>query len=576
MPGQEPSIQPRVQEMLDPAAFGAGTKQVQMLQTHTSWVFLTGEYAYKVKKPVNFGFLDYTTLTARKFFCEEELRLNQALSPDIYVAVLPVVERRYRLRVGGSGRVVDWCLKMKELPQSWIMTEQLKAGRVTFEHIDGIARSIADFHQRAERGREVSQYGSTETVRLNWDENFSQTMEFRGRTIGYNAFAEIKASVERFIVEHRPLFRYRREAGFVRRCHGDLHSKNIFVLGEAARDKGTEGVRPRSLDPLTPRSLDPSIPQSLDPSIPRPLDPLTPRSLDPSISIRVFDCIEFNPRFSCSDVASEIAFMVMDLEYSGRRDLAGYFVERYLVYSRDPGLLRLLDFYKCYRAYVRGKVTSFNLNDPGMSKKDKAQARLVARRYFDLSRRYAARLFARPKLVVMMGLPGTGKSFVARRLAERLDAFHLMSDSIRKQLLGISLSARRFEGYGKGIYQGNIGRKTYDEMMGRARVFASAGHSTIMDATFLHPDSRRRARALARKTALPLLFVFADCPERTVVSRLGRRTMEGSFSDATIAVYREMKRRFKPPRPGRDTVRINTREPLSKSLARIERALLRI
>ncbi len=510
--------------MLDPTAFGAGTKQVKMIQTHTSWVFLTGEHAYKVKKPVNFGFLDYTTLSARKFFCEEEFRLNRVLSPDIYLAVLPVVEGRRRLHVGGSGRVVDWCLKMKELPQSWIMTEQLKAGRVTFQHIDGIARSIADFHKRAERGREVAQYGSTEIVKLNWDENFSQTMEFRGRTIGYKAFAEIKAAVERFIVEHRPLFRYRREAGFVRRCHGDLHSKNIFV---------NDGVH-------------------------------------------IFDCIEFNPRFSCSDVASEIAFMVMDLEYAGRPDLAGYFVERYLVYSRDPGLLRLLNFYKCYRAYVRGKVTSFNLNDPGMSEKDKAQARLIARRYFELSRRYAARLFARPKLLVMMGLPGTGKSFVARRLAERLDAFHLMSDSIRKQLLGISLTARRFEGYGKGIYQGNIGKKTYDEMMRRARVFVSAGHNTIMDATFLHPDSRRRARALARKAGVPLLFVFADCPEKTVVSRLGRRTMEGSFSDATIAVYREMKRRFKPPRPGRNLVHINTREPLSKSLARIERALLRI
>jgi predicted kinase len=176
----------------------------------------------------------------------------------------------------------------------------------------------------------------------------------------------------------------------------------------------------------------------------------------------------------------------------------------------------------------------------------------------------------------MMGLPGTGKSFVARRLAERVDAFHLMSDSIRKQLLGISLSARRFQGYGKGIYKGNIGRKTYDEMMRRAQVFLAAGHSTIMDATFLHPDSRRRARELARKTGVPVLFVFADCPEQTVVSRLSRRKMEGSFSDATLAVYREMKRRFKPPRPGRTMVKVNTRQPLNVSLERIERALLRI
>ncbi len=522
------TIQARVREMLDPGAYrgsepGHGTR-VRMIQTHTSWVFLTGEFAYKVKKPVNFGFLDYSTLEARRFFCHEEFRLNQALSPDIYLGVLPVVERNRRLHVGGRGRVVDYCLKMKELPQAWIMTEQLRAGKVTFEQVDAIARVIAEFHGRAERGREVAQYGSTETVKLNWDENFSQTMEFRGRTIDYDSFDEIKAAVERFVAERMSLFRYRREAGFVRRCHGDLHSKNIYV------DAG----------------------------------------------VHIFDCIEFNPRFSCSDVASEIAFMVMDLEYWGRKDLASYFVERYLVYTRDTGLLRLLDFYKCYRAYVRGKVTSFNLNDPGMSAADKAQARTTARRYFLLARRYAARLYHEPRLVVMMGLPGTGKSFVARRLAERLDAFHLLSDSVRKQLLGISLSARRFEGYGQGIYQGNIGRRTYDELMRRARVFLAAGHNTIMDATFLHPDSRRRARALARKAGVPVLFVLVDCQENTVISRLRRRKMEGSFSDAGLSVYRAMKRRFRPPRPGRNLVRIDTREPLNRSLARIERALLRI
>lgn len=520
----EPTIQDRVKDMLDPKLYGRDVKDVRLIQTHTSWVFLTGTFAYKVKKPVNFGFLDYTTLSGRRFFCTEEFRLNQTLSPDIYVEVQPITEVRGRLRLGGKGRAVDYCLKMKELPQAWIMTEQLKQGNVTFEHVDQIARSIAAFHGRAERGREVAQYGSSEVIKLNWDENFAQTLEFRGRTIAYHAFDEIKSTVERFIAEHRHLFRYRREAGYVRRCHGDLHSKNIFV------DNG----------------------------------------------VHIFDCIEFNPRFSCSDVASEIAFMAMDLEYSDRKDLADYFVERYIVYTRDSGLLRLLNFYKCYRAYVRGKVTSFNLNDPGIGVQDKAKAREIAREYFELSRRCAAGLRAAPKLVVMMGLPGVGKSYVARRLAEQMGAFHLLSDSIRKQLLGISPSARRFEGFGKGIYKGDIGRKTYDEMMRRASMFLSAGHPVVMDATFLREDSRAKAREVARKAGVPMLLVSADCPERTVVSRLRRRKMEGSFSDATLAVYRQMKSRFKPPRPGPDTVKINTRQPVRVSLARIERALLHI
>ena len=519
-----PSIQGRISEMMNPDLYGKGVERVRMLQTHTSWVFLTGTHAYKVKKPVNFGFLDYTMLSVRKFFCNEEFRLNQILSPDIYIRVLPITMTGGRLALGGRGKVIDYCLEMKELPQEWMMTEQLKSGNVTYEHVDHIARSIADFHEKAERGREVSQYGSTETIRLNWDENFAQTLEFRGKSISNREFDETKGAVERFITGNRGLFQHRRANGFVRRCHGDLHSKNIFV------DSG----------------------------------------------IHIFDCIEFNPRFSCSDVTSEIAFMAMDLDYWGRKDLANFFVERYVVHTGDAGLLRLLNFYKCYRAYVRGKVTSFVLNDPGVGAADKARARQTAKKYFELSHRYALNLHVRPKLVVMMGLPGVGKTYVARRLAERIDAFHFLSDSIRKQLLGIPVGQRRTDGYGEGIYKGNIGQKTYDEMLRRAQVFLSAGFSVIADATFLRDDSRDRARATAARVGAPVLFVFADCPERIVKARLSRRATEYSFSDATLDVYRAMKSRFKPPRASREVVRIDTSQPLRRSLAQIERALLRI
>lgn len=510
--------------MLEPWAFGPDVRKVTMLQTHTSWVFLTGKYAYKAKKPVNFGFLDYTTLSARRFFCNEEFRLNRQLSPDIYLEVLPVVERGRGLALGGKGQVVDYCLKMVELPQSSIMTEQLRQNRVTFQHIDAIARIVADFHEHAERGREVSRYGSSEIVKLNWDENFAQTIEFRGRTVTFPAFDLIKARVERFISERRRLFGHRREAGYVRKCHGDLHSRNVFVGPE----------------------------------------------------VHIFDCIEFNPRFSCCDVASEVAFMVMDLEYSGRKDLADFFVERYLVYTGDSGLLRLLDFYKCYRAYVRGKVTSFNLNDPGISKPAKDRARAAATRYFKLSERYALALFERPRLVVAFGLPGTGKTYLAQRLAARLGAFHLMTDSIRKQLLGIPVGAPRYEGYDKGIYAPAISRRTYTEMLRRARTFLEAGQSAVLDATFLREDSRAEVRELARRAGVPLLFVHADCPEKTVVGRMRRRGRQQGLSDADIAVYRRMKRRFLRPQVSRELVRVDTRRPVSASLARIERALLRV
>ncbi len=510
--------------MMRPTLYGGGARKVRMLQTHTSWVFLTGGYAYKVKKPVNFGFLDYTALSSRKFFCQEELRLNRRLSPDIYLEVVPIAASGERLRLGGKGRVVDYAVKMRELPQDSIMTDQLHKGGVTFQHIDELARIIAEFHAHAERGREVARYGSSETIKLNWDENFAQTMGFRGRTITYRAFGDIKAGVEEFIRKKRRLFARRREAGFVRKCHGDLHSKNIFV-----GDK-----------------------------------------------VRVFDCIEFNPRFSCSDVASEVAFMAMDLEYSGRKDLANYFVERYIEYSGDSGLLRLLDFYKCYRAYVRGKVTSFNLNDAGMAATDKAAARATARKYFRLSEKYCRKLGQKPKLIVMFGLPGTGKTYLARKLAQRLDAFHLMTDSIRKQILGLPVGTHQFDGYDKGIYDPSVSRRVYREMMRRGQRLLKAGQTVILDATFLRGDSRSQAAGLAGRLKVPVLFVQSHCPEKTVVGRMKRRQHKQSFSDADLAVYRRMKRRFKPPRTSRSLVRVDTRRPVAQSLAKIERALLRI
>jgi hypothetical protein len=203
-------------------------------------------------------------------------------------------------------------------------------------------------------------------------------------------------------------------------------------------------------------------------------------------------------------------------------------------------------------------------------------ARKTAKEYFALSHRYALGLSARPRLVVVMGLPGVGKTYVARRLAEWMDAFHLLSDSIRKQLLGIPVSEHRVASYGQGIYKGNIGKKTYDEMMRRAQAFLSAGYNVIMDATFLHEDLRDRARQVASRAGAPILFVFADCPERVVESRLRRRAGQHSLSDAYFYVYQAMKSQFRPPRASREIVRIDTSQPLKRSLAKIERALLRI
>lgn len=519
--GPDPSIQSRVAELLEPGLYGKGVKRVKLIQTHTSWVFIAGEFAYKVKKPVNFGFLDYTTLSARRFFCQEEFRLNRLLSPDLYIEVLPITDEQGRLRLGGKGQVIDYCVKMRALPQSAIMTERLKRGAVTFEQIDEIAHLVARFHEQAERGAEIGRYGSSEIIRLNWDENFAQTMEFIGRTISKPAFHEIKLTVEKFISENRERFRQRRQAGFVRRCHGDLHARNIFLLDR----------------------------------------------------VYIFDCIEFNPRFSCSDVASEVAFMAMDLDYHRRHDLSNFFIERYYAYTGDEGVLALLPFYQCYRAFVRAKVTSFQLNDPGVSAQAKAAALQTARDYFKLARRYARLLKSDPWLVVVFGLPGVGKSYLARQLADRTLAMHLLSDSIRKQLCGIPVSARRFDGYGRGIYAPEISQQTYDELFRRAEVFLRSGRSVVLDATFTGEASRERCRQLAEKMQVRLLFVLVDCPEQTVVSRLRRRATQVGFSDANLEIYRLMKQRFNRPRPTKDLLKLDSRQPVRRLVEEIVRRL---
>lgn len=520
-----------------PEAYEEAAGPVQMIQTHTSWVFLTGCHAYKVKKPVYFGFLDYRTLDARRVFCEDELRLNQRLSPDLYCGVVTINERNGRIRVGGPGTVVDYCLKMKELPQAAIMTERLRNHEVTFPLIDEIACIVARFHEQAATDDEISKFGAFDTVKFNWDENFAQTEEFEGRTISRQLLHETRSAVERFLKERAGLLDERIRAHRVRECHGDLHSGNIFIADEP---------RTTSHQP-----------------------PATSR-------VRIFDCIEFNRRFSCCDTASEIAFFVMDLEYSGEKDLANYFVDRYLNLTGDWEMLRLLDFYKCYRAYVRGKVTSFQLNDAGIGRPRKQQAARVARKYFKLADRYAQTMFDRPALILVAGLPGVGKTYLASRVAKYLNTYHLRSDILRKELTSVPVGEHRFEGTDRGIYTSNISARTYQEMLDRGRKYLNRGSSVILDATFSFADSRAQCRRLAEESGARFLIVNCTCPVKVAIARISRRKDEFSFSDATPDVYYHIRKNFDAFERGRHVVTLNTAKPIAESLRRIEAALLHL
>jgi hypothetical protein len=328
-----------VNALLNPEAYPEDTDKIELIQTHISFVFLTKKFVYKVKKAVNFGFLDFSTLEKRRFFCEKELELNRRLCPDIYLKVVPINKSNV-IKIEGSGETVEYALKMKRLPQEKIMTVLLSEGKVGNRTIDDLAKIIAQFHSKALTNNEINAFGSLKIIKANWDENFAQTKKYISQTITEAEYQFVENKINNFMETNNVLFESRIRKNKIRDCHGDLHSGNIFIT-----DK-----------------------------------------------ICIFDAIEFNDRFRYSDVASDVAFLAMDLDFRQRSDLAEYFIEKYIAYSRDKELTKVLPFYKCYRAYVRGKVISFKLDDADISRKEKAGAAKEAQAYFKLAVEYAKKM----------------------------------------------------------------------------------------------------------------------------------------------------------------------------------------
>ncbi len=330
---------PRViQHLLDPGAYSHEVDAVKLVQTHISYVLLAGNYVYKFKKPVNFGFLDFTTLKKRRYFCEQELLLNRRLCPSLYLGLVSVNDQEGRLSLNGPGQAVEFGVKMRRMPEECMMGNIISAGRLTVEMIDSIAATLIPFYQQAETGPEIQEYGTASAVSVNVLENFQQTEQFVGGTALHESQFEMISRYARDFLKKEDLFRVRIEAGRIRDCHGDLYSANICLADQ----------------------------------------------------VYIYDCIEFNKRFRYCDVASDIAFLAMDLDFHGLDDQARHFIEHFRVASRDDGLLDVLNFYKCYRAYVRGKIGLFTAHAPEVDDTTKERSLAQSRKYFELAARYAA------------------------------------------------------------------------------------------------------------------------------------------------------------------------------------------
>lgn len=488
MTAQYPEI---VQALLDAKIYPDRTERVELVQTQMSFVFLTSDYVYKIKKRVNLGYLDYTTLENRDFFCRRELELNRRLCPETYLAVVPIVKQGSKISLGGQGEIIDYAVKMRRLPRDKMLNELIAKGQLPDDTPIRIAQKLAAFHKKAETGDAISVFGSLDNIKFNTDEDFRQTEKYIGTTIAAEKFRRIKDFTNRFIEDNVPLFRKRVTGGRIRDCHGDLHAAHICV---------TNGIC-------------------------------------------IYDCIEFNERFRYGDVASEVAFLAMDLDHYGRADLSRSFVEAYVESSGDDEILRLLNFYKCYRACVRGKVESFKFDDPYIGEAERVKTRDVAASYFDMAGFYVR---PRPALFITVGLAGTGKSVIANSLAKRIGAVVISSDVTRKKLAEVPLNEHRFNEFNSGIYSRAFSRKTYDAMFARAGEYLSKGIPVILDATFILAAGRQAAMALAQEKSADFFVLECTLEEGLVKERLQRRLEKGTVSDARWETYQSQKKIFEP------------------------------
>jgi aminoglycoside phosphotransferase family enzyme/predicted kinase len=457
---------------------------VEMKQTHISVLFLGRKHVIKLKKPVDFGFLDYTTLKKRLKACMDEVRLNQRLCPETYIGVGEVREVDGQVRfLGKKGRVVDYCVWMHRLPDDRMLDRMVVDGTVTEPIIDRVAERLNEFHAGAARGPKIARWGSLGEIRRNWEENFEQTAAFIDRTISGTEYRAIRAWVNRWLNERADLLERRLREGKIVDGHGDVRCESICVKEDV---------------------------------------------------ICIYDCIEFNDRFRCGDVASEAAFLAMDLDARGRPDLGYYFIEQYQQRSGDDELFRLLPFYRCYRAYVRGKVLSFRLNEPEFSGGEHQSAASRAARYFDLARRYASRL-QYPAVIAVGGMSGTGKTSIARALAGELGLRVVSSDAVRQSLFG---DAKRPSEYGEGAYTVEANRLTYQKMFELGRELLTGENGMILDATFLRPEDLATAREMSEAAGVKFRLIECRLTAEQVRARLEQRAArKEGISDATWEIY---------------------------------------
>ena len=468
-----------------PGAYPHSFRDLEVHQTHISAVFLVDRFAYKVKKPVDLDFLDFTTLEKRLHFCREEVRLNRRLAPDVYLGVVPIRRADGELRVDadpvgpdeGVPEAVEYAVKMRRLPDDATLRARLLRGDLTADHLRELARRVAAFHAEAEAGPEISRFGRFDVVAGNARENLEQSRPHVGETLSPTVFRRLAARLEAELSRLRPLIERRAAAGRPRDTPGDLHLEHVYLRPER----------------------------------------------EPPSDLVAIDCIEFNERFRYADPVAEVAFLTMDLVHHRRRDLADVFSDAYFEATGDEEGRELLPFYVAYRAAVRGKVEGMVTEEEEVPEDERREAVRRARAHWLLALSELEEPGRRPCLILVGGLPATGKSTVARELADRANLAVLSSDRTRKRLAGLDPGESAAAEYGEGIYAPEWTERTYDALLRKARERLLRGERVAVDATFRAERRRRAFLELAERLGVPALFLVCRAPAEEVRRRLARR-----------------------------------------------------
>jgi uncharacterized protein len=494
--------------LCEPGCYPHAVSRIEVIETHISTVLLTGEFAYKIKKPVDLGFLDFTTLERRRRCCEGEVRLNRRTAPGIYLDVMPIGGTPEHPAVGSGGPAIEYAVRMRQFAPDATLDALLRRGALTPAHVDELASAVAAFHARIAVASPETPHGAPERVWAAVLDNFRQIAAQAGETA---ELARLRTWSEAEFAGLRGLLEERRRGGFVRECHGDLHLRNVALI---------DG---------------------------RPVP---------------FDCIEFSDALRWIDVISEAAFTVMDLLAHGERGLAFRFLNGYLEATGDYAGTKLLRFYLVYRALVRAKIAAIRAGQPDLQREARTQSRDEITQYLRLATTLGER--GRASVIITSGVSGAGKTTVARALAESLGAIRLRSDVERKRLHGLAATARTGAGISAGLYGARANVATYGHLAGLAGAILPSGFPVIVDAAFLRRAERDTVRDVAREAGAQFLIVACDAPPAVLRERVLVRERSGQdASEATVAVLEHQIETREPfaPQELADTIACDTSAP---------------